>query len=1093
MPIINGLPSGNNKCIGSYSSEPTNKLYSFIWNSEGNHTINEYDTSTDTIFIILQGQFLQFDENTYINGCGLVGGNLLYWTDGLNPPRSIDITKAKTGIYYLDSDSICLAKKPPQELITALYADDDSSSTASNRLKGQLFQFRYLYVYDDGSRSAWSSCSEVPIPSLELQSDSEAYKNNNIVLTFDAGSKYVRTIEIAAQVKGVSKTTNTTDWFSILSVDRDVVISRSNDNYFYNPLNNSAIFKFYNDGLYQSVDILESDLPYDFVPLKSKTLDIINGNVLVLGNNTEGYDNIELQTAISVDYIDPDLDTNLPALGDKVTLFFNANVTQDIDSPLTYYQLTKDSTVFPAANLTIDAFNIIGLRFITDVNVPSENVIPAGIWKMKLFMSVNSLFREPILPNYTAVRANLFKYDGVNFTRIAPEVEIKLTTTAINSYDVEINVPETQLNTNDRIVVILFAFPLQFAQIVTVYTEGTRQSNIITTIPIQDYATISKNSYKTNSRYQLGLVYYDNFNRSSYVQTNPSMIVSTESWGETEGKIPKISWSINHQAPLWATKYQWVRTEQLTHKKFLYWISTNFNAPAGKDYYELTITSLQAYNTTNPSSILNYTYTPGDRCTVHKANGVYITGYDVGVVGLTQEAEADPLVLQIQKKSVLTPGAEGILIEIYTPKTRENTTTEQFFYEFGAQYNCSNGVHSITTDTFIEGDVYVKQRDIPAFPNTVLEDPNYSDFYVSNYSSNGRTNIFAPQAKQLTLPTDIRFSDVYVPNTNINGLSRFYGDAFETYDRVNGSIQKLAVRDNYLMAFQELKTGYIPINQSIIEDQGVGNSANVAISNKLLNKIRYFAGDYGVGTNPESIARYAGTFYFADPNRNEILRIRDGLQSVSKIGMDSYFTSKLAFTKNKINAKILGTYDPRNNEYIVSFRYPSPNQANNQTLAFNEDINRWTSFYSFIPDFGGYIFNQYITWQNGIMYTQNTNSIYNSFYGTTYSSTVDLVFNASPALIKSFLGLIQQTNTVWSGGVSTSQGQTSTLLSTDFSQKEGVWFASILRDTGSPGGILNGDDLKGNWIKFSLANGSTSQINLLSIDVRHIPSYQGIK
>jgi hypothetical protein len=127
------------------------------------------------------------------------------------------------------------------------------------------------------------------------------------------------------------------------------------------------------------------------------------------------------------------------------------------------------------------------------------------------------------------------------------------------------------------------------------------------------------------------------------------------------------------------------------------------------------------------------------------------------------------------------------------------------------------------------------------------------------------------------------------------------------------------------------------------------------------------------------------------------------------------------------------------------------------------------------------------------MYTHNTNAVYNSFYGTTYSSTVDLVYNASPSLIKSFLGLIQQTNTVWSGSVSTSQNQTSTLLSTDFSQKEGVWFASILRDSSSPGGIINGDELKGNLIKFRLVNEPTERANLLSVDLRYIPSYQGIK
>ena len=324
-------------------------------------------------------------------------------------------------------------------------------------------------------------------------------------------------------------------------------------------------------------------------------------------------------------------------------------------------------------------------------------------------------------------------------------------------------------------------------------------------------------------------------------------------------------------------------------------------------------------------------------------------------------------------------------------------------------------------------------------------------------------------------------------------MSRFYGDAFETYDRVNGSIQKLAVRDNYLMTFQELKTGYIPILQSIIEDQGAGNNANVAISNKLLNKIRYFPGDYGIGTHPESFARFAGTMYFADPNRGVIIKLTQGLQPISQLGMDSYFTSKLSYTNNVANAKVLGSYDPRNDEYIVSFAYPAGGSLR-ATVAFSEMINRWTTFYSFYPDCGGYIYNQYITYYQGAMYTHNTNSVYNEFYGVNYSSVVRIVYNASPSLIKSFLGVMQQSNTVWSiPGIYTNIPQTSSLESTDFSKKESVWFASLLRDISSPGGIINGDDLKGNWVKLELENASLNKITLLSVDVRHIPSYQGIK
>lgn len=191
------LPAGTNKCIGEYANEQTGKYYSFIWNSSGNHSITEYDPTLNTIVKVLEANFLNFQEYELINGIGIVDGNLLYWTDGFNPPRGIMIDKAKDPLiapYYTDSLSISLIKRPPSVLITPSYANDPGYPTvpvAINRLKGQLFQFRYLYIYEDGSRSAWSSCSTVPYPTLEVNSSvsSEAFRNNNIVLNFNVGTK----------------------------------------------------------------------------------------------------------------------------------------------------------------------------------------------------------------------------------------------------------------------------------------------------------------------------------------------------------------------------------------------------------------------------------------------------------------------------------------------------------------------------------------------------------------------------------------------------------------------------------------------------------------------------------------------------------------------------------------------------------------------------------------------------------------------------------------------------------------------------------------------------------------------------------------
>jgi hypothetical protein len=1052
------LPSGTNRCIGAYANETTGKYYSFIYNSDGFHTITEYDPTTNILTKVLQSKtdtggtdILNFQQYELINGVGIVGGTLLYWTDGYNPPRNIDIAKAKlTSGWYTTSASISLIKRPPQKLIIPSYGNDTNTQTSSNRLKNQLFQFRYLYVYQDNTRSTWSSCSVLPYPELEISSgvDTTPFKNNNILLQFDIGDKYVKSIEIAALVKGVGTTGTTQDWFSILTVDRDYILaSPGSTEYLYDAITNNATYKFRNDGLYPSVDIQEIDLQYDFVPLKSKCLDIVNGNVLVIGNNTEGYDNLpatgagSLNVNFNITYVPPDIDP-LTSASDPTGLAFILSGVPVGDG-------------FFGSSDTISAtWDVYGNpKFFGPYLVDAEYsgslydfAVAAG---QQLALNSSGIFGDP--SNYYVYSAT--QQLGPNTVRVT-------------------------------------------------FTKVGNPTNLLVSVTNTTALNNSSPAYKTNSKYQIGLVYYDEFNRSSYVQTNEralsgsngGCILATSAWGAAAGQTPSIDWTINHSAPTWASKYQWVRTEQLTHKDFLFWAASSVTVnPNNANLYNLGIGSLNTFNNSNNNSILSYQYSEGDRCTIHSDDSGWISGYDVGVTNY----DTTTGILTIQKGANLSAAVSSILLEVYTPKIRQNTTQDRFFYEFGEVYSCSGGVHAVTSGTFGEGDVYDKTRQI-AGSGYVLEDPNFSDFYVSNFSSNGRVNIFAPQAKQLTLPTDIRFSDTYVPNTNINGLSRFYGDAFETYDRVNGSIQKLAVRDNYLMTFQELKTGYIPILQSIIEDQGAGNAANVAISNKLLNKIRYFPGDYGIGTHPESFARFAGTMYFADPNRSEILKLTQGLQPISKIGMDSYFTSKLSYTNNITNAKVLGNYDPRNDEYIISFKYPSPtNQfpGNNQTIAFSEDINRWTSFYSFIPDFGGYIFNQFITYQNGTMWTQNTNDYYGSFYGTAWTSSVDIVYNGSPSLIKTFIGVMEQASTVWTPvNIDTSTLQVSELPQSSFSLKEGVYFASLLREkTGDIRSLYFGNDLKGNWIKLYLAMGSNAKQTLLSVDVRHIPSYQGIK
>jgi len=60
---ISGMPSGTNYCIGYYSSESTNELYFFVYNSATNHTIWVISGDTGVIQKVYQGALLQFQLN----------------------------------------------------------------------------------------------------------------------------------------------------------------------------------------------------------------------------------------------------------------------------------------------------------------------------------------------------------------------------------------------------------------------------------------------------------------------------------------------------------------------------------------------------------------------------------------------------------------------------------------------------------------------------------------------------------------------------------------------------------------------------------------------------------------------------------------------------------------------------------------------------------------------------------------------------------------------------------------------------------------------------------------------------------------------
>ncbi len=107
------LPSGINKVIGSVNDNTEQTIFYFVYNSNDNHSIFQYNTRTNTIKLVLQHNALNFQLSHPITS-GNVVDNYLSFTDNYNEPREIDYEKAikyTESIKYFFTDNKYLSGK----------------------------------------------------------------------------------------------------------------------------------------------------------------------------------------------------------------------------------------------------------------------------------------------------------------------------------------------------------------------------------------------------------------------------------------------------------------------------------------------------------------------------------------------------------------------------------------------------------------------------------------------------------------------------------------------------------------------------------------------------------------------------------------------------------------------------------------------------------------------------------------------------------------------------------------------------------------------------------------------------------------------
>lgn len=180
------------------------------------------------------------------------------------------------------------------------------------------------------------------------------------------------------------------------------------------------------------------------------------------------------------------------------------------------------------------------------------------------------------------------------------------------------------------------------------------------------------------------------------------------------------------------------------------------------------------------------------------------------------------------------------------------------------------------------------------------------------------------------------------------------------------------------------------------------------------------------------------------------------------------------------------------------------------SIVFSPQNAKWTTMLKYTPDASVSMFTNVFNWKTGLPYVSKPDSgNRNNFFGVQYESEVNLIANQQPAIPKTFHSLSIQNSLLMvttEDGIETSLGNVSELIDQDFLKdvledglteinvysKEGVYSANFLRDKNN-GGLLDGSELKGNWISINLVTSETGILQLFSVNIHSSPSKIGAR
>ena len=532
---------------------------------------------------------LNFNPNYLVTGVDKID-NLLFFTDNSNPPRVVNINQnygdpaSGTDLDTFNQDDILVIKKPPTSAPTIESYYIPTLSDAY--LEDKFICFAYRYKYANNEFSATSQFSDPTFDPGNFDFSANSYLNEGMVnqdnacnVTFNTGSSSVTDIQLLFK-----------------EADNTIikVIETFNKKQLGYTDNSDVVFPFTNRQIFTVLPGSEILRLYDNVPQVAKAQTLM-GNRLMYGNYKEGYDltdagGSKLRLDFSATYNSEEISIlTIPAHVSAGTFSFSATAVPTdktiadsvlgldlsalvsgssklkagteltIDFGVTYFSHELSTGLAPAATPSAAVYDLFWSYTLIDDYSSVANLVNSTDFQEKIGLAstiqtvtnaqagngntLTDVFNRAIPEAFDVTYDDLLQTGITSSTASSPAVGEPLTASMSSTAPNQIEIHNLAALYTDSTFTLCSYYGIVNQR--ATFREST-----------------SIQSLHSNRGYEFGIVYMDDYNRSSTALVNNNMndnnTINIPCSKSTSQNYAQITIPLGENPPSWATKYKFV-------------------------------------------------------------------------------------------------------------------------------------------------------------------------------------------------------------------------------------------------------------------------------------------------------------------------------------------------------------------------------------------------------------------------------------------------------------------------------------------------------------------------------------------------------